>query len=767
MAVQNEGVLHTASATAPLVSIVVIGRNEGKRLTECLLSINQADWRGIAYECIYIDSNSTDQSMEEAKRLGASAYLLDDACPNAAKARNRGLELACGEFIMFLDGDSVLASGFVACALPMMTDQRRCAITGHLRESYPDQSFFNKMIDLDWISPVGEILFFGGNAFVRRSYLLAVGGFDPALQMGEEPELCARLRARGWLIELINVRMASHDLDMTSFEAYWNRAFRSGLGLAAVAHRMRQIGDPLWQNEAHRDFLQGLFFLALPLLLLLASLITPWLLGLFVVLGWFTLARTASRCSWKAPDDGWLRWQYATHSFFCKVPAVLGQLAWYYSRIRTGVLQWFGSKHVVRPTSIGLPRLAYLISVYPATSHTFIFQEIEALRRLGHKIFTASINSVSQPEGVCDTTETATNYREASQTFYVKAVGYSGALHAILYWSRQPIILLRMFWFGFFLESRRCSLLGLAYAIEATIIAKWMRQHDLFYLHVHFGNSAATVGLLVKRLTGCHLSLSIHGSDEFDDVAGQHLALKVKEADTLICMSQYFKAVLMRLSSPEYWVKLIVCRLGVETNRFAFEEKPPHAGTRRLLCVGRLIPSKGQVILIQACVRLRDMGHDFVLVLVGAGPDQIRLEQAIASAAIGDKVLLTGALERQAVLHQLARADIFVLPSLNEGIPVVLMEAMSCGVPCVSTPVGGIPELIEHNLTGLLATQGDVGSLVHQLERLITQAGLRAQIARRARQKVESDFNLITNVLKLSDIYQSFLPPVANDASRP
>jgi glycosyltransferase involved in cell wall biosynthesis/GT2 family glycosyltransferase len=763
MAVQTEGLLHASSATAPVVSVVVIGRNEGARLTQCLLAVLQVDWRGIAHECIYIDSSSTDQSMEEAKRLDAAAYMLDDAHPSAAKARNLGLQLARGEFIMFLDGDSMISPDFVAFALSKMTDSRRCAITGHLREAHPDHSFFNKMIDLDWITSVGEILFFGGNAFVRRSCLLAVDGFNPALQGGEEPELCARLRANGWLIELFDLPMARHDLGMTSFKEYWNRAFRSGIGLAEVAHQMHQIGNPLWQYEVRRDWWQGLLFLVLPLMLLLACLITPWLFGLFVASGLLALARTASRCAWKAPDNRWLRWQYAMHTFFCKVPAVLGQLVWYGTHIQRRILGLVSHKHAHRTAPHALPRFAYLISLYPATSHTFILQEIEELRRLGHEILTASINSAAHLGRSQDLTQNTAQLREANHTFYVKAEGYSGALHALFYWSFQPIVLFKMFCFGFSLESRRCSLLGLAYALEAAIIAKWMRQNNLVFLHVHFGNAAATVGLLVKRLTGCHLSLSIHGSDEFDDVTGQHLALKVKEADRLICMSQYFKAVLMRLSAPEYWAKLIVCRLGVETNRFAFAARQPHVAPQRLLCVGRLIPSKCQLLLIQACAKLRDLGHDFKLVLVGAGPDQLRLEQAIAAAEIGDKVVMTGALAHQAVLDQFAKADIFVLPSLNEGIPVVLMEAMSCGVPCVSTPVSGIPELIEHNRTGLLATQGDLDSLVHQLERLMTQPALREQIASRARQKVVCDFNLMTNVLKLSGIYQSFLASTPSD----
>ena len=150
---------------------------------------------------------------------------------------------------------------------------------------------------------------------------------------------------------------------------------------------------------------------------------------------------------------------------------------------------------------------------------------------------------------------------------------------------------------------------------------------------------------------------------------------------------------------------------------------------------------------------------------MGAGPDLERIRQAIARERLEAHVTLTGALTQQAVRDQLDRADIFVLPSLAEGIPVVLMEAMASGVPCVSTPVNGIPELIRHGQTGLLALPGDMDSLVEQLERLVREPALRDILALAARDKLLADFDLSRNVTQLAQIFRAF--PAHADLEKP
>ena len=400
------------------------------------------------------------------------------------------------------------------------------------------------------------------------------------------------------------------------------------------------------------------------------------------------------------------------------------------------------------------PAMAYLVSCYPAVSHTFILREIQGLRALGHTIFTASINA---PDRVHEAME-AYEKQEAENTFFVKAQGALGALMALLYWcSRSPGSLWRTLRLGVGLGKNGSWLYGLAYVAEAALVARWMRQHDLRFLHVHFGSVGATVGVLVKQLTNCHLSYTIHGPDEFDDVFGQHLPLKMQEADSVVCISQFAKGQLMRISHPDNWPKIQVCRLGVDPAQFTYSVRQLNKSPVELLCVGRLSSAKAQILIVQACAQLRDEGLDFALTMVGDGPDRSRIEQAIARLKLERHVHLTGSLNQQAVRAHFARADIFVLASLAEGIPVVLMEAMSSGVPCVSTPVNGIPELIQHECTGLLATPGDVPSLTAQLRRLIQEPELRRTLAEAAHAKVLADFDLNRNVAKLGRIFTGFV----------
>jgi acetyltransferase-like isoleucine patch superfamily enzyme/GT2 family glycosyltransferase len=310
------------------VSVVIIGRNEGVRLERCLQSVEQANWGNVRHELIYVDSRSTDGSVQLAQSLGAEVMLLDDASPCAAKARNLGWRKASGEYVLFLDGDTELHADFVPHALDILADPKLCAVWGHRRESRPSQSIYTRVLDLDWVYPTGRTLYFGGDVLVRRLALEQVNGFDPSLNAGEEPEMCARLRAAGWEIEHIDAPMTLHDLAVKTFRAYWLRAYRSGIAYAEVAERMRLRGDVLWQHEARRDYIHGIVFLMSPPLFAAALWLNTTLAAVLLALALLFLLRTARRCAWKAPGQWSLCMQYAIHAHFQKIPSLFGQFKW-------------------------------------------------------------------------------------------------------------------------------------------------------------------------------------------------------------------------------------------------------------------------------------------------------------------------------------------------------------------------------------------------------------------------------------------------------
>jgi len=396
--------------------------------------------------------------------------------------------------------------------------------------------------------------------------------------------------------------------------------------------------------------------------------------------------------------------------------------------------------------------MAYLVSRYPAVSHTFILREVEALRRQGFVIETASINRPDQQPNEMPARER----EEAVRTYYVKAHGVAGALaaHAIALWQR-PRAWLAGLVYALRLggtDLRRIAL-GVGYFTEALMVGRWMRANGLPHLHVHFATAAANVGLCVKKVFGTSLSLMIHGPDEFDDVRGQSLAEKIARADFLFCIGSFARSQAMRLSDPAHWRKIDVARLGVDPAHYAPPPARRSEGPFHVLCVGRLVAAKGQHVLIDAARRLVAGGHDLRVTLVGTGPDETGLRAAIATAGLQAHIRLTGALNQDEVRRLYGEADAFVLPSFAEGIPVVLMEAMASGVPCVTTRITGIPELIRSDEEGLLVAPSDADALAAAIARLIDDPGLRARIGAAARLRVDADYHLERNTVRLGRLF--------------
>jgi glycosyltransferase involved in cell wall biosynthesis len=314
-------------------SIVTIGRNEGLRLTRCLQSVGLACELAGRAELIYVDSASTDESPETAGKFGAQVIVLHGGLQTAARARNAGWERASAPYILFLDGDTILNPYFMQTAQKVLeSDQGVAAVWGHRRELYPEHSIYNRVLDLDWIYPPGNADFCGGDVLMRRSALIEVEGYDPALSAGEEPELCRRLRARGYHIVHIDTPMTLHDLNMTRFSQYWRRAMRAGYAYAEVSSRFRESADPMWLRESRRNVRSGCFWIAwLVVSLILLAFGSVW------ILPWFALlialpARSAWKARSRAPGQKSLLLLYGLHSHLQQIPILVGQLRYFRDR---------------------------------------------------------------------------------------------------------------------------------------------------------------------------------------------------------------------------------------------------------------------------------------------------------------------------------------------------------------------------------------------------------------------------------------------------
>lgn len=404
------------------------------------------------------------------------------------------------------------------------------------------------------------------------------------------------------------------------------------------------------------------------------------------------------------------------------------------------------------------PRLAYLVSRYPAVSHTFILREVRVLRSRGFDIEVASINRPDRRESDM----TAAEREEVHGTYYVKHHGWRGALLGHLAGMRRPMAYVRGLACALRLGGTdlRQALFGLFYFTEALMLERWMRARDIRHLHVHFATAAANVALVLKHGYGVGLSLTVHGPDEFYDVSRQRLRDKFEAADFVVCIGRFARSQVMKLTPAAHWGKYEVCPLGVDPGRYATGRGAEPGQPFTILCVGRLTPAKGQRVLVDAARRLADAGRDFRLVIVGAGPDAADLEAAVRAYGLERRVQFTGALNQDQVADWYARADAFALPSFAEGIPVVLMEAMASGVPCVTTRITGIPELIRDGRDGLLVTPSDSEELAEQLARLMDDPALRRRLGAGGRARVRSRFDLDRNVARLGRIFDARLEAV-------
>lgn len=310
------------------VGLVAIGRNEGDRLRKCLMSVV-----GRAGKVVYVDSGSTDGSVETARSLGVEVVELDMATPfTAARARNEGYnrlreispEL---EYVQFVDGDCEVVSGWLEKAVQFLDQCPDVAVVcGRRRERFPDRSVYNMLCDIEWDTPVGEAKACGGDALMRSRILDRVGKYRDSLIAGEEPELCVRFRRAGWKIWRLDEEMTLHDAAITRFGQWWKRTTRSGYAYAEGAYLHGAPPEHHWVKETRRIWVWGFVF---PVI---AICLTIWLgvCGLAMLLIYpAQIARLVFRGTRSVREDWWR----ALFLMLGKFPEMIGQLNFLYNRI--------------------------------------------------------------------------------------------------------------------------------------------------------------------------------------------------------------------------------------------------------------------------------------------------------------------------------------------------------------------------------------------------------------------------------------------------
>lgn len=392
-------------------------------------------------------------------------------------------------------------------------------------------------------------------------------------------------------------------------------------------------------------------------------------------------------------------------------------------------------------------RLAYVVENY----ETFVVDEIAALRRHGVGVF---VLNAFRPQIEADPQKEL--IRRQSFYFPFRYRGVTGAnVRAAI---GSP--------FAYFRCLPRLGLDGenLRMLALAAYYAREVRAEGITHIHGTFGTRTTTLASVVADLAGVPFSFTTHAYDIFR--WNRSLEWKIAHAAFVRTISAFNKRYIVehyKVVDPD---TIHVRYLGVDLAEFPFRPDQPAHRPFRVVTVGRLTPTKGHDDLIAACDLLRREGHDLRGQIIGGGESAADLAGMVAGRGLQDVVNLSGPLGRDRVRAALNGADVFVLACRKadvgddqDGIPVALMEAMALGVPVVSTVTSGIPELVEHGVSGLLAGQRDPVGLADAMAALIRdpQLGQRLRVA--ARHTVERSFNLHTNARQLVDLFAAFAPP--------
>ena len=384
-------------------------------------------------------------------------------------------------------------------------------------------------------------------------------------------------------------------------------------------------------------------------------------------------------------------------------------------------------------------RIAYLTGEYPAISHTFILREVLALRDLGYDVQTCSVRRTGSEHHRGPDEKAA-----AETTFYIlDAAKKPATLLAALGWAMaRPGQLWRTLRLA--LKTRpagiKATIWQMFYLLEALVLAHHCDRAGIIRIHNHFAMASSSVAMLASELSGIPYSFTLHGPADFLDTGRWRLDEKIARASFVACISQFCRSQAMLFSDPAHWPRLHIVHCGVDPDRYAAASDRP-AG-RDVLFIGRLAAAKGVPVLLEAFAQLRDAWPDARLTLIGDGPARAALEARSRELGLTQAVRFTGYLSQAEVASELARCDLFALPSFAEGVPVVLMEAMASGRPVVTTRIAGIPELVQDGISGCVVAPGDVDAFAEAMIAVLADPETARSMGQAGHEKVSAEFNV-------------------------
>ena len=694
---------------------VVIGRNEGPRLLRCLQSVV-----GRFDPVVYVDSASTDGSVDVARQLGVEVVALDMSIRfSFGRARNAGaarvLELAPDvALVQFVDADSEIVASWLAQAAAVFDAAANvAAVHGRVRERHPRGVLYDHLFELEFNPCTEADEVFGGMTLLRVAAYTASGRYREGMLTFEDHELSFRLRRAGWQIRRLDADMAIHEAGMAHWRAWWTRERRAGYGRAELLRVHGWMGDPGWR----RAYASIWFWAAL---LPVTGVVTAprWpAVAMLVCAGYvaflYRIARRMRRRGFGTTDAA----LYAAGRVIGKFPQLQGVLA--FLSHPPPAPGWGGLEGGAPPAPAwGAVRVTYLINQYPKITHTFVRTEIAAVEGAGVHVDRVAIRRAEA--ALLDVAD----QREAPRTRVILDAGIGGLAAALvrttLQRPRQFAGALRM---ALRMERRseRGMAIHLAYLAEACVLLRWTQERRTEHLHATFGANNAAVALLCRLLGGPPYSFTAHGPEEFAYAEVLSIAEKVAHAAFVAVVSEAGRAHLQQCCPPAVWERIHLVRCGVDA-RFNAVEPTPVPAARRIVWVGRLNAEKAPLLLVEAVARLSAAGEGCDLVMIGDGPLRAVVEARVRSLALSDRITLIGWASSDDVRRHILCARALVLPSVAEGLPIVLMEALALRRPVICTMVGGVAELVESGACGWLVPPGSIDHLASAIGKVLNAA---------------------------------------------
>lgn len=408
-------------------------------------------------------------------------------------------------------------------------------------------------------------------------------------------------------------------------------------------------------------------------------------------------------------------------------------------------------------------KIAFLVGEFPALSQTFILNQITGLIDRGHDVDIYAPVSGDEPKIHSDVEK----YNLLERTFYSPQIPKNylfrtlkGIRLLLANSLKEPVVLLRSL--NVFKYGKQAASLRLFYSA----IPLLYRRSPYDIVHCHFGPNGLKGSLLqdIGALQG-KLVTAVHGYDMalYLQRAGESVYNQLYDkGDLFLPISERWKRRLIELGCPEK--KILVHRMGIDCKRFSFTPRHLQADRRvRLVSIGRLVEKKGVEYAIRAVAKLAKVNPNIEYHVVGDGPMREDLQRLIQELDVDNAVTLHGWKQQQEIVEILNNAHIMLAPSVTskkgdqEGIPVVLMEAMAMGLPIVSTQHSGIPELIQHGISGLLVPERDVNALSEKLGNLIEHPEVWSEMGRAGRRYVEEYYDIDKLNDQLVKIYEELL----------